>query len=456
MSLFSLLQTGRRSLSVLEAAIQTAGQNIANAGTAGYSRQRITLRSDSLITHGVRIAAPHGTFTGAGVSVQNYERVRDSLLDSAVRDAWAALGSADEEVRLGVSLEGLFAVGTPGSLTESLSSFWDAWSDAVDNPADPGVRTVLQQRTNALAATFHRHNEDLNRLSGETRLAMEGGVDQFNALTDRIAALNEAARDARAAGTPDFTAEDERDRAVEALAAFAPVRVGVEANGTYTVTVQGMMVVQGTETMQLEHTGPPDSATDVVRFKGTNVALQPGEEGGGRFGGWLRTLNEHIPETRARLDTLAADLVTAVNAAHAGGYGLDGGTGRMFFDPAGTTAASIRLSDDVADPNAIALAGSPDSPGDSRIGLALLDLRAGFEEEGSSITADVGRRVQQASANAMAAEALVGHFSALQAGVSGVSLDEEMTRLIEYQQAYAASARVLTTAQDLFDTLLAI
>ncbi|NNF58624.1 MAG: flagellar hook-associated protein FlgK [Rhodothermaceae bacterium] len=456
MSLLSLFQTGRRSLRVLEAAIQTAGHNIANAGTAGYSRQRLGLRADSLVTQGLHITAPRGAFAGSGVSVQSFERIRDGLLDAAARDAWADLGAANEEVRLGSALEGAFAVGTPGSLTESLSSFWNAWADAADNPTDLGVRTVLQQRAASLATTFQRLDSNLTELTGQTREALADGVGEVNALTSQIAALNERISAARASGTPDFAAEDARDQAVQALAAFMPVRVQPGDDGAYTVTVQGMAVVQGTEALALQHTGPPDAATDTVQFGGTNVAFKPGDEGGGRLGGWLRTINTHLPETRASLDALAAQLVADVNAAHAGGYGLDGGTGRSFFDPAGTTAASLALSADVDDPAAIALAGAPDAPGDASVALALADLRGAFEEGAAGITASVGQRLQRASAGALAADALVGHFEAMQAGVSGVSIDEEMTRLIEYQQAYAASARVLTTAQSMFDTLLTL
>lgn len=454
MGINGLFQTGRRSLQALEAAIQTAGQNIANAGTEGYSRQRLGVRADSLVTNGLRIVPPRGGVTGAGVSVASYDRVRDSLLDAAGREAQAGLGAAEEEVRAGQTLEGLFAIGTPGSLTESLASFWGALSDASDNPTDLSIRRVLQQRTDSLAGVLHRHDSGLTRLEGDTRESLATGVDQFNALTTRIADLNVTIRDARAGGTPDLAAEDERDLLTTELASFAPVRVATAQDGSYAITVQGMTVVQGPETTRLDVTGPPDP--DGVRFAGTTKAFRVDAEGGGRLGGWLRTLTSTIPDTRAALDGLAARLVTEVNAQHASGYGLDGSTGLNFFDPSGTTAASLARSSDIADPTSIALAGSPDAPGDATVALALAGLREGFESEAASLTATAGQRLQRATASATASEALIGHFQGLTDGVSGVSIDEEMTRLIEYQQAYAASARVLATAQDLFDTLLAL
>ncbi|MDT7856060.1 flagellar hook-associated protein FlgK [Rubrivirga sp. S365] len=456
MSINGLFQTSRRSLRVLEGAIQTAGQNIANAGTPGYSRQRVALRADSVVAYGVHSGVRPGTFTGAGVSVQGYERLRDGLLDRAARDAHSDLGAADQEVRTGSALEGVFAVGTQGSLTESVAAFWDAWTDAANAPTDRSARGVMLDRADALAGVFRRHDEGLTRLADETRGALADGVDGFNAITERLAGLNEQIANARAAGAPDLGAEDERDQAVTELAALAPLGVAAETDGTYTITVQGMAVVQGAETTTVEHVGPPAEPDDAVRFAGTDVAFRPGAEGGGALGGWLRTLGQAVPETRAGLDALAAQITTDVNTAHAAGYGRDDVTGRDFFEPTGTTAATFARSAALTDPDHVALAGGAGDRGDASVALALADLRPGVERDAAAIAGGAGRRLQGASARADAASALTGHYEGLAAGVSGVSLDEEMTHLIEYQQAYAASARVLTTARDMFDTLLAL
>lgn len=465
MSLNGLFQTGRRSLRVLEGAIQTAGQNIANAETPGYSRQRLSIRSDNVVAYGIHARTGRGTFTGTGVSIQSYERVRDGLLDRAARDAHADLGAADQEIRTGRALEGMLAADTDGSLTQTLTKFWDAWGEVANAPADRSVRGVLLDRADALAGVFHRHSDDLSRLAGETRTALSDGVAQFNGLAEKVARLNERISAARAAGTPDFAAEDDRDQALQSLSALAPVRVAAEADGSYSVTVQGMSVVQGTHVsgLTLAPAESPD-ADDAVRFAGTDVAFKPGTEGNGGIGGWLRTLNGHIRGTRDGLDALAQQVAEGVNAAHRGGYGLHdadpaglgGGAGRNFFDPSGVTAATFARSAEVDNPDDVALSAEAGARGDATVALRLADVRAGTERDAAAIAGQVGQRVQTATARSAAASALVGHFEGLAEGVSGVSLDEEMTHLIEYQQAYAASARVLTTAQSMFDTLLAI
>lgn len=454
MSINGLLQMGRRSLMASESAMQTTGQNIAGAGVEGFSRRRIALSGVTTPLGGPRMPSAPGAFRGAGVAVSGYERLRDGLLDAAARSARAGLGAAEEELRAGMVLEGAFADG-PGSLAASLRAFWNAFADAADAPTDLGVRGMLLERADALAGAFNRQDAALERLSGDTRAALGQSVQQFNTLVGQVARLNEAVATARAAGTPDFAAEDERDRALRTLGELAPLRVEAEADGSVTVSVQGMAVVHGREARLLEQTGPPADA-DGVRFRGTSVLFRPGGEGNGRLGGQLRTLGQTIPAARDALDALATRLTQEVNAAHTAGYGLSGATGLAFFDPAGTSAATFRRSPDLTDPRDVALAAQAGDTGDASVALALATLRAGFEEEAAGLTVAIGRGVATARAATTAGSALVAHADALADSVAAVSLDEEMTRLIQYQQSYAASARVISAAQSMFDTLLAL
>jgi len=109
MSIHQLIEIARRSFRVQTAAMNVAGQNIANVNTEGYSRQRIGLQADSLANRGLHTQLGPGTVTGAGVSLQTFERLRDGLLVSAGWEARSMLGSADEEQRILSALEGLMA-----------------------------------------------------------------------------------------------------------------------------------------------------------------------------------------------------------------------------------------------------------------------------------------------------------------------------------------------------------
>jgi flagellar hook-associated protein 1 FlgK len=455
MSINGLFQTGRNSIRALEAAMQAAGHNVANAGTPGYHRRTLDLRPLGVASAGLMIRPPHGTFAGVGAAVVGFGRTRDALLEGAAWQAQAGLGAAEENVRLGAALEAVLDPEAQGSVNGTLEAFWNAWGDAANTPADPGVRRALLGQAGAVTAAFRRLDGDLTRLNEEHVQNLDGAVGEANTLLAQIAALNERAAAARTAGTPDLDAEDARDAAVRSLSTLVPVRVAEEADGSYAVTVQGMAAVQGREVLELERVGPPEDPAYAVRFKGTTVTLRAGDGSDtGRLGAALSGLTVALPQAREALDALAARLVSDVNGLHETGFGLDGGTGRPFFDPARTSAAELAVA--VADPAHVALAGAADAPGDAAVARALADLGEGFTEEALGLSTTAGRALARARTEADARGGVVAHLDALAAGVSGVSIDEEMTSLIQYQQAYAASARVLETAQALFDTLLAL
>lgn len=455
MSINGLFQTGRNSIRTLEAAMQTAGHNVANADTAGFHRRRMDVRAVGVASGGLMMRPAQGSFGGVGSGVGGFGRTRDAMLEGAAWQAQAGLGAAEENVRLGSTLEAVLDPETAGSINGTLNSFWAAWGDAVNTPTDTGVRRVLLSKAGALASAFQRLDGDLTRVQEEQVGSLDGHVANANTLLNTIAGLNERIAAARTAGTPDLDAEDTRDEAVRALGGLVPVRVTEEADGSYSVNVQGMNAVQGREVLELERVGPPDNPSYAVRFKGTSVAVLPGDGADtGRIGAALSGLTVAIPQAREALDALAARLVTDVNGLHTTGYGLDDVRGRPFFNPARTTASDIAVA--ITDPAQIALSGATGASGDTTVGRALADLGAGFDEEALGLSATAGRALARARSEADARGGLADHLDALAGGVSGVSIDEEMTSLIRYQQAYAASARVIDTARSLFDTLLAL
>jgi flagellar hook-associated protein 1 FlgK len=453
MSLRNLYEMSRRSFTVFSAQMNTAGQNIANVNTPGYARRRLALEPADPMTSGLLMRRTANGAVG-GVSIESFERMHDSLLSAASWEAKAGLGGADEETRLLGALEGVFGVGSGASLTDVMDGFWNAWSDVANNPTDTASRNALLHQAGTVASTLNGLDANINRLAEQTQSALAGSVDEANALLTEIAGLNDTVRAARAAGSPDLAAEDRRDAAVAELAAFAPVKVSDEPDGFH-ITVSGMSVLQGDEPTLFQYEGPPDTATPAVRFGSTDVTLPASADG--TLGAQVRTLTETIPDTIAALDGFAQSLVEGVNGQHAGGFGLDGSTGLSFFDAGRLEAGSIRLSGDVLDnPGAIAAAGAADAPGDSDTANAIAGLREGFDTDAAAILSDVGAKLRSARTQAGAQAAVADHLAAMEQAVSGVSMDEEMTKLLEAQHAFAASARVLNTAEEMMQTILAL
>lgn len=468
MSVHQLIEIARRSFRVQTAAMNVAGQNIANVNTEGYTRRRIGLQADSVANRGLHTQLGPGSITSAGVSVQTFERLRDGLLVSAGWEARSLLGSTDEEQRILSALEGLYAAGDKGSLEKVVGEFWNAWSDLADNPTDEGVRLAVRSAGENLSLTLNRLSSGTRELAGQTHEALVGGVSDINKKIDEIARLNATIEQSRMRGSPDLAAEDKRDLLIKDLAMYAPLRVQQEDRGGFTITINGMAVVQGDKTqhLSLKNSG----SGPVVEFGTTGVAFQtdPGQNDG-RLGAWLRTLNTTLPETTSKLDELAKALVEGVNALHANPLDDEGNplgsVGIDFFEQSGVTASSIRLSDAIrTDASQIAPVTAFYDTGGQLINMAsaIADLRSSnlgsLSTTSESYTIDlvsgIGQKIHQASTRAAGQSAVVDHLDAMANGVSAVSIDEELTNLIKYQQAYAAAARVLSTTQTLMDTLL--
>ena len=465
MSINQLIELTRRSFEVNSAAINTIGQNIANEQTEGYRRRRIELRAETISSNGVQIQNPSNTSLGLGVSIQNIDSIRDQLLASSAWEARAGLGASDEEARLLSAIENLMPANVDGSLSDVLNRFWNAWSDLANNPEDIGVRQTLLAQGNALASTLNRLGADLDRLNTDIVDDLGANVDEFNAKLQRIAELNVQIQSSRAAKAPDLGAEDERALLVQELSELAPVHVQITELETYNITVNGVTVIQGRdiEPLSLDTLTFPPTLT--YQSSGLGFNAPAGDDG--RIGALLRTTNSTLQDTRQNLDQLATTIVTQINALHSTGYGLDGGTGRNFCDPTGLAAGTIAVSTDIAEARFIAASDNPDATaiGDNDIATAILNQRTAqqgtlnnqtFENYSISIVTNVGSKLESATAQYEGHEAVVNYLDALERGASGVSVNEELTNLIQFQQSFSAAARVLNTVQAMFDSLLSI
>ncbi len=592
MSVNSLFDIGSTSLRAVGEKIDATSQNIANAESEGYRRRRVSLSSRSVAATGLYASNGAQDVTSSGVGVEQFERVRDGMLVAARNEARSSESAAREEGRVLGVLEGALATDTDASLSASLEGLADGFSTLANNPDNQGARESVLGRARQLTDTFGRLDQRLGELTTNTENALAGNVEEANGLLDKVASLNEQIENARAGGSPDYAAEDQRDQTVKELSKLLPVEAQENRSDGYTLTVDGMTVVQGTEatTLSVDQSGD----TPAVEFGKTGVEFTPGAEGGGEIGAQARLLNDTLPGVQGDLDALADDVVKEVNEAHRKGADQNGDTGENFFvDKSGpsseNTAGNIEIA--ATGPKDIAAVATPalgtpggkqtavtigqgdfgDSSGAGTIEPRLTvgpdgsastvetssispdgnlpgDLEGGnfditvsdasgssldftvdggsaqtvdvsgngttitLEDDGNSNTlkldvgtafadgdvtsasgpkefsvtvdnslpgdtgpaqtiadrasdlttgatdlaANVGTQVQEAAAKEEAQAAVGERVQAQIEDVSGVSVDQQLSSLIEQQQQFAASAQVLTTAREVSSTLLSI
>jgi flagellar hook-associated protein 1 len=434
MSLSSLLSIARSALLTQRRAMEVTANNVANAQTPGYSRQRLELRAQNPLN------TPEG-YIGRGVTSGTVQRARDLFYDGTFRRE-AGLFSQSSTLEYGLrQIEDSIGEPSDTGISAALDRFFHAFSDLSNDPASPAARDLVCQAGARLAAQLNHLDSRLSTTTADTLSRLEAETAQANQLLRQIADLNQDILSSGGAGASDLM--DRRDLAIDQLSALVSVRVVKHDDGTVTV--------MGEEANLVDRVIPAQ-----IRLDGTSPDMRLVDAGGaslGRVGGslgaGLELVNTRIPAVRAQLDQLAAALVGEVNSIHRSGYTASGATNTDFFDPTRTTAAGIQLTSALRASSMAALRLA--QLGDTA--LAGLGQRS-FRDFFSGVASSVGLAVSGARSDAEVQQALMDQADLQRAAVSGVSVDEEMVSLMAQQQAYGAAAKIITMADEMMRTLL--
>ena len=453
----SILSIAAGAMTAHQKAAQVTSHNIANAATEGYSRQR------PLLTTAPSLHTPYGSL-GTGVFISGVSRLHDAFADAAFRRNTSSASDARARYDVLDRIEQLYGEPSDTGLATALDAFWSAWSDLATMPDGIAERSAVRYRGEAVALHLNRLAGDLVELRLDTEQRLGDAVASINELARQITNLNRDILAAEAAGGTASDLRDARGRALDQLAELVDIQVIEHDRGDVSVLVDNATVVSGPLSRALE--ARTVGASIVLGVAGgTTTVPRPG----GRVGALMQVLNEDVPSQLAQLDALAAALVEEINALHRAGTNPAGVTGVDFFDPAGLTASSIRLSAAVdADPGQIA-AGSADGSGDYRSGAndialqiaALRDeplsaLDASANEYYDRMVVDLGARIASSAAAADAADTLVAAASMRRESIRGVSLEEELVMLMRHQSAYTAAARMVTVADEMIQAVLSL
>ena len=348
-----LLSLGMRAMFANQAALQTIGQNIANANTPGYSRQDVVLTT------------PDGQFTGAGyfgkgVNVQTVTRSHNEFL---TREAAAAKSQAFADTTMQsqlAQLEKLFPTGDD-SLGQSTNDFLNALVDVASRPADPSARQVVLGKAQALASRFQSAGQQLADLQSGVVSDLNANVKQVNELAKQIAAANDQiARSAGSSHTPNDLL-DKRDQLISQLSQFVQVTTVDNArDGTVGVFIGGgQRLVLGGEAQQLAVTPDPYDGTRAqlsISDAGGNRVLDDSTLTGGSLTALLRYQNTHLQDARNMLGQMAQALASKVNDQQKLGIDLKSQMGGALFSvadptvlPAVTNRGDARLTATVVD-----------------------------------------------------------------------------------------------------------
>lgn len=448
--LYSQLYLGVNALAAQRAGLANAGHNIANVNTRGHTRTTVDLAAEQPPLGGVRATGVRGS--------------PDELLARRERLNDATRARAEELQRSFETLESQVAT-SDQDIVDGVAGLFGGFLRMVSSPADRSLRDSVVQAATDLAETFAR-------AAAATRAAVSDANDRIlsyaaeaNALAERIAQANRALRP-----SSDPALHDRRQRAARELAELTGGAARIDPDGQMRFVLDdGTALVHGDRAATFTTTADAALGGNVRLevVSGNNIRDVTSSVSTGRIGAQLTVRDEAAPQILADLDQLAFDLAREVNTVHQAHAGLDGTTGRLFFAPlSGPTDAAQDLSVDAAllgNADFVAAADPMLGPSDNTGVLQLLDLNDGalaaggqrtFLEESTTILSQVGLQALQARNDFELAGMQSESLADLRDALSGVSIEDELAHLSEFQRASEATTRFIATVDDLLGTMI--
>jgi flagellar hook-associated protein 1 len=456
-NVYGLLTIAQSALMSQQKAIDITGNNIANVNTPGYSRQRLNLVqnspvrvNDTTMSTGVkaeqRIQRFYDQFLGAQLNIENEELGR-----------WEAQKNALEKTEV------MFDEISGYGLSAAMSDYWDAWQDVSNNPSGHVERVSLINAGQFLSSTFTQLRAGLTELQRDIDNRVDVNVAQVNQIASQIADLNLKISQVEVTGHNANDYRDQRDMLAFNLSKLIDIDSFEDGEGALVVMVGGgRPLVEKGSTWTLSAADEAGVQNVFWRDSAGGLTNITDRIEGGELKGWIESRDSVITTYIDRLDDLAATIIARVNALHSAGRGLVDDSANTFFT--GTNAANIAVNSVVANnPSMIAAASTTNLPGDNSTAIQIANLQSGltmssgnatFDSFYSSLVGTVGNDTQSAILNYEHQSSMIRHLEQRRQEASGVSLDEEMVNLIKFQHAYNAAAKLITTTDELLQTLL--
>lgn len=330
-----ILSIGLSALLAQQRALSVTANNIANANTDGYSRQRAELNERPMERFG-------GGFIGTGVDLGLIRRISDNFLVSQLQSAESAFARSDTFANLAATIDDLLADSRLG-ITTRFQGFRDAIQDLSNDPGATAARQVLLSEGRQLISMLENFDSRLDEVSRQVDSETSSAVLEINALGRAIADLNQQALTFSSGGQPPANLADQRDALIQDLAGLVRVQTVAQDDGTVSVFIgSGQALVVGTTSSSLSvengQFGPRQKEI-TLQGSGGNVTITSLLTGG-KLGGLLDFRREMLEPARNEIGLFAVGLVDSFNATHRDGMDLNGQLGGDFFSIAGPVAVA--------------------------------------------------------------------------------------------------------------------
>ncbi len=511
------LETARRGMFTQQSALHITGHNITNANTPGYTRQRINFaQTEPYPSPSLNRPQIPGQF-GTGVKADSVQRIREGFLDIQYRGENNKLGYWETKAESYSKMEEIMNEPSDSGLAQTMDMFWQSLQDLAVNPANPGARSVVRQRAVAVSETFNYLSSSLSAIKQDIKNEIMVTEKEINSLAEQINKINGQIADVEPHGYLPNDLYDERDRLIDQLSSLVNIKVDYKSSGgNSSALAEGkafisIMSESGSQLGILVGAGGTNPMK--INYDGLDGSVKTIELGSGKIDinqfdakGKLKALVEshgyetvdstNNPDVKGiyssmltELDNMAFTFASKFNEQHikgvtpnwikwneGGKVGPEPVTPPFFkdiknatVDPANKKGFASRLQVDdgiMSSLDNIANASTSNPTlGDASNILALAEVINTPYDYGNNMNSNF-RNYYEVIVGGMAVDSqesvrLSGNSGALRQAVeerrmsiSSVSLDEEMTNMVQFQHAYNASARMITMQDELLDKII--
>ena len=509
-STFFGLEIAKRGMFTQQSALSTTAHNVANANTPGYTRQRVNFVQTEPYPPVSKNSPTIPGQLGTGVEAGTVERVREGFLDIQYRSENNKMGYWENRANALEKMEEIMNEPSDTGLSITMDRFWQSLQDLALDPTNAGARSVVRERGVAVAETFNYLATSLKSIQGDLKNELDVSVKQINSLAAQINNINKQISEIEPNGYLPNDLYDERDRLIDQLSSLANVKVSNTKSGG-----NALDIAEGSVTIEIVDDNGKSLGTlvDGKQKRANEISVGYNDQNGlvesvaiglkevevldfnstGKISslidsyGYTYESNSTVfekglyPDMLGKLDTMAFEFAKQFNQTHSEGWSIEdynSGTHSPvdFFDFGGTqltdsrgAASLLSVSQDIINSTDHIAAAYPDSTGAVTIGNSANAIRlaevknstfriggetTNFQNYYEGIIGEMAVNSQEATRLTTNSQTLRDSVDGRRQSTSAVSLDEEMTNMIQFQHAYNAAARMITMQDEILDRII--
>lgn len=454
MNIFTLFNTGKQSLNVSKYEMNTVNENLANSGTEGYSKQKVSKEAMDVYP-GVQITRVY----------RSVDLVLEKNINSITQDKEYFNKKKSELQKIEEYLNEL----NDGGISQKLDEFWNAWSELANEASTPSqnitapspVRTNIIQKAEDLARSINEAYIGISEQQTYLEKDIAISLTEVNNLLQKIATYNKEISKAERPEKEASVLKDKRQKALNDLAKIIDIKYINQIDNSITVYgPNGALLVANDNYWNLAKGKDANGRMHIYWLLGNGnfKEIIPTK---GKLSAQLEVFNQKIPEYKKYIVDISLAIKSTVNTIHRNGYSVNGTIGINFFDEQDELLQVNSLIKD--NPNLIATSSIPDAEGNNDIALEIANLREKKVMINNSLTigeyiakvsGQIGLEVKNADENYQIKDKILSSLKEKRSSVSEVNKDEELAKIMILEKNFQAASKMITVADNMLQTII--